>query len=188
MKIVLLAASRVGQKSRIAMDATQKILQNQFPDSSSELLDLKELDVAFSDGRNYLDYTGDTGRVAKTLMAADVIMIGTPVFQATIPGSLKNIFDLLPQKAFFRKTVSFIITAGSPKHYLVGETQLKPILNYMKANLLPQYVFVEDRDFDRGQIVNDDVLLRLETLVEDTLVLAQTYAAIWQKQEAKYDF
>lgn len=188
MKIVLLAASRVGSKTSTAIRTTHELILKRYPDADLTLIDLKEVTIEFSDGRNYLDYKGDTAFVTKALMDADILFIGTPTFQASIPGTLKNIFDLLPPKAFFRKTVSLIVTAGSAKHYLMAETQLKPILTYMKANLLPNYVFIEDLDFAGPTIVNDDVLFRLDTLVEDTFVLAETYRSIWEAQEASYDF
>ncbi|WP_455661834.1 NADPH-dependent FMN reductase, partial [Pradoshia sp.] len=96
--------------------------------------------------------------------------------------------DLLPVQAFQDKVVSMIVTAGSPKHYLVAEQQLKPILSYMKAQIVQTYVFIEEKDFHRKDITNDDVLFRLERLVEDTVVLTKTFAKIREEQEAQYDF
>lgn len=64
------------------------------------LIDLAEYDIQFSDGRDYWEYEGDTRYVARTVMEADAIIIGTPIFQASIPATLKNIFDLLPFSAF----------------------------------------------------------------------------------------
>ena len=149
---------------------------------------LAEYDVQFSDGRNYLEYEGDTEYVTETIMEADAIIIGTPIFQASIPATLKNIFDLLPVNAFRDKVVSMLVTAGSPKHYLIAEQQLKPILSYMKAQIVQTYVFIEEKDFHRKEIVNDDVLFRIERLVEDTVVLTESYAKIRKEKEEKYDF
>lgn len=50
-------------------------------------------------------------------------------FQASIPATLKNVFDLLPVNAFRDKVVSIIVTAGTPKYYMMVEQQLKPILS-----------------------------------------------------------
>ncbi|WP_212679968.1 NADPH-dependent FMN reductase, partial [Salmonella enterica] len=63
----------------------------------------------FSDGRNYLDYHGDTGELTQATMQSDVLFIGTPIFQASIPASLKNVFDLLPQNGLRQKTVGMLI-------------------------------------------------------------------------------
>lgn len=188
MKTVFLSGSRVGTKTLISMNTLKTMYQEKYPDHECSFLDLKELDIAFSDGRNYLDYEGDTGFVAKEIMSADILFIGSPIFQASIPATLKNIFDLLPQKALENKTVGIVMTAGSQKHYLVAEIQLKPILSYMKANIVPNYVFIEDVDFVNKQLQNDDVFFRLDNLIENTVILAESYQLIREKAEAAYGF
>lgn len=188
MKIVGLSGSKVGSKTRTAMDYTLKSVSEKYPDAEITLIDLAEFDVQFSDGRNYWEYEGDTKYVTETIMAADAVIIGTPVFQASIPGTLKNIFDLLPVNAFRDKVVSMLVTAGTPKHYLMVEQQLKPILAYMKAQIVQTYVFIEEKDFHRKEITNDDVLFRIERLAEDTVVLTETYRSIREAKEAAYDF
>ena len=96
MKIVGLSGSIVGSKTRTAMNYVAKELAEKYPEVEVTLIDLADYNVQFSDGRNYLEYEGDTGFVTKTIMEADAIIIGTPIFQASIPATLKNIFDLLP--------------------------------------------------------------------------------------------
>lgn len=188
MKIVGLSGSIVGSKTRTAMNYTLESVKKQYPDAEVTLIDLADYTIQFSDGRNYLEYEGDTGYVTKTIMDADAIIIGTPVFQASIPATLKNIFDLLPVNAFRDKIVSMLVTAGSSKHYLIAEQQLKPILAYMKAQIVQTYVFIEEKDFQRKEIVNDDVIFRIERLVEDTVVLTDTFTKIREQKEEKYDF
>ncbi len=170
------------------MDYTVKVIKEKYPDIEATLIDLAEYDIQFSDGRNYLEYEGDTGYVTKMIMEADALIIGTPVFQAAIPATLKNIFDLLPEKAFLDKVVSMLVTAGSSKHYLMVDQQLKPILSYMKAQLVQTYVFIEEKDFYRKEIINDDVLFRIDRLVEDTVLLTETYTEIRKAKEAEYGF
>lgn len=188
MKITLLAGSNVGSKTRTAMDYTQKMVSEKYPDAEVTLLDLAEYDIVFSDGRNYWEYEGDTKHVTETIMEADAIIIGTPTFQASIPATLKNIFDLLPVNAFRDKVVGTIVTAGTAKHYLMVEQQLKPILAYMKAQIVQTYVFIEEEDLHRKEIINDDVIFRMERLVEDTVVLTETYKSIREAKEAAYGF
>lgn len=188
MKIVGLSGSKVGSKTRTAIDYTMKILREKYPESDTIVIDLADYDMEFSDGRNYLEYEGDTKYVAQTIMEADAIIIGTPTFQASIPATLKNIFDLLPISAFRDKVVSMVVTAGSGKHYLIPEQQLKPILSYMKAQIVQTYVFIEEKDFLRKEIINDDVLFRIERLIEDTIMLTETYMKIREAKEAEYGF
>ncbi|WP_438347468.1 NADPH-dependent FMN reductase [Paenibacillus sp. FA6] len=188
MKIVGLSGSIVGSKTRTAMNYTLASITEKYPNAKVTLIDLADYDVQFSDGRSYLEYEGDTGFVTQAIMEADAIIIGTPIFQASIPATLKNIFDLLPVNAFRDKIVSMLVTAGSPKHYLIVEQHLKPILAYMKAQIVQTYVFIEEKNFLRKEIVNDDVLFRIERLVEDTVVLTETYKKIRESKEAEYNF
>ncbi|GIP65312.1 hypothetical protein J32TS6_38670 [Virgibacillus pantothenticus] len=58
----------------------------------------------------------------------------------------------------------------------------------MKAQIVQTYVFMEEKDFYNQQIINDDVVFRIERLVEDTVTLTETYANIRQTKEAKYGF
>lgn len=186
MKIVALSGSIVGTKTRTAMEYTVKALQEKYPDTEVTLIDLAEYDVRFSDGRNYMEYDGDTKYVTQTIMEADALIIGSPVFQASISAPLKNIFDLLPVDALRDKVAGMLITAGSPKHFLVAEHQLKPILGYMKAQMVPTYVFIEEADFYRKEIINDDVRFRIDRLVEDIVILTETYSRIREAQGAEF--
>ncbi|TCJ02299.1 NADPH-dependent FMN reductase [Cytobacillus praedii] len=188
MKIVALAGSIVGSKTKTAMLKTVEMLKQKYPEHEVKLLDLAEYTVEFSDGRNYFEYEGDTKYVTETIMTADALIIGTPTFQASIPATLKNIFDLLPVNAFRDKVVSSVVTAGTAKHYLMVEQQLKPVLAYMKAHIVPTYVFIEEKDFLRKEIVNDDILFRLERLVEDTVLTVEAFESIRAKKDKEYDF
>lgn len=188
MKVVLLSGSTIGSKTRTAMDYIYKIMNDKYADVEITLVDLAEFEMVFSDGRNYWEYEGDTKLVLETIMAADAIIIGTPTFQASIPATLKNIFDLLHVNALRDKVVGMFVTAGTAKHYLMVEQQLKPILSYMKAHIVPTYVFIEEKDFYRKEIVNDDVHFRMDRLVEDTVLLVKAYKEIREIKDEEYGF
>lgn len=190
MKITLLVGTVVGSKTNTALSIMKEYVEKQFSDEASDVqvINLADYELQFSDGRNYLEYEGDTGYVTQQLMDSDVIIFGTPVFQASLPGTLKNIFDLLPPQALLGKVVGIVVTAGSSKHYLVAEQQLKPILSYMKAQIVQTYVFIEEKDFAQKTITNDDVLFRMERLAEDIKLQADLYQAIQSKKDEQYGF
>lgn len=169
MKIVGISGSTVGSKTRVAVDHVLKYMEKEHTGVDIELLDLKDYNVVFSDGRPYKDYTGDTKVLLEKIMQADGILIGMPVFQASIPGTLKNTFDLLPVDAFRNKMVAIVATAGTTKHYLVPEQHLKPILHYMHAWVIPKYVFVEEKDYTNYIITNQNVIDRLNKLSDDLI-------------------
>lgn len=188
MKMVGLSGSTVGTTTRTAMNYAMEAIRKYDPEIETQLIDLAEHEVQFSDGRDFIEYGGDTRDVADALVQADAIIIGSPIFQASIPGSLKNVFDLLPVGAFQDKVVGIIMTAGSAKHDLVAEQQLRPILTYMKAQVVQSYVFIEAKDIYRGEVISDDVTLRIERLVEATAVLTRVYSEMRMEREASYAF
>lgn len=169
MKIIGISGSTIGSKTRVAMEHIIKYMEKEHKEIDVELADLKEYDMVFSDGRSYKDYTGDTKLLLEKIMQADGILIGMPVFQASIPGTLKNLFDLLPVDAFRNKLVGIVATAGTTKHYLVPEQHLKPILHYMHAWVIPKYVFIEEKDYTNYVITNQNVIDRLNKLSDDLI-------------------
>ena len=184
MKILILSASTSGTKTKKVTATFTKIMRENYgTDNDISYIDLQDKSMVFSDGRNYLDYTGDTAEVLSEIMQSDVIVFGTPIYQASIPASLKNIFDLLPMSAFDRKVIGLIVTGGSPRHFLVAETQIKPIIHYMHGTIVPKYVYIVDTDFSPDGSVNDEIEFRLQTLLEDTIFVANTYTEIWSKQD-----
>lgn len=81
----------------------QKRCSKSIPEHGVELLHLAEYELVFKDERNYFEYEGDTKYVTETIIEANSLVIRTPVFQTSIPSTLKNIFDLLPVKTFLKK-------------------------------------------------------------------------------------
>lgn len=184
-KIIGISGSVFGTKSRIALNT---FTSNFSADIDFEILDLSELEIEFSDGRDYRDYTKDTKKLIDKILEADALVIASPVFQASIPGALKNVFDLLPIDSLRDKVIGMVISAGSHKHFLVAEYQLKPILTYMKAKPLETYVFIESSAYHHGSIISDDINMRLEVYAHK-LESAITQEHLRQAQEdAQFDF
>lgn len=76
----------------------------------------------------------------------------------------------------------------APRHNLIPEMQLKPILSYLKAHIVETYVFIEDRDFQGSRIVHDEVHFRLQRLIDDALTLARVYDSVRAMQDEQYGF
>ena len=123
MRIVGLSGSPVGTTTRTAMNRVMDKLRGKYPDAEARLIDLAEQHMQFADGRGYVEYEGDTGDVARALMEADAIIIGTPIFQASIPGALKNVFDLLPgQGAYMPSTSPHLVETGDEPSITISFT------------------------------------------------------------------
>ena len=172
MKLVGISGALIGAKTAIAVNDVLKAAQTADPDLEIELLDLSKYNVEFVTGKPLASYNEDTQTVITKILDADFLVIGTPVYQASITGALKNLFDHLPTTAFQSKVIGMVITAGSPMHYLVGDSQLLPILSFFKAIVATNNVFVYNACFnENNEIVEEDVVNRIQALGKELVEL-----------------
>jgi FMN reductase/FAD reductase [NAD(P)H] len=112
--------------------------------------------------------------VIDIVASADFYVIGTPIFQSSLTGVLKNLFDLVPVQSLYNKVMGFVATGGTYQHYLVIENQLKPIAGYFRAFVAPSYVYLHDDHFNaQRQIADPDVLQRIEKLAHELVFMQQ---------------
>ena len=165
MKLLGISGTIVGSKTAIAVNQVLEEVKKNHPEIEVELVDLKEYKLDFCDGRNPNMYTGDTKIVLEKIASADFFVIGTPIFQASLSGALKNLFDLLPVDTFRNKVMGFIATGGTYQHYLVIEHQLKPIASFFRAYVEPNHVYLHSDHFNsQNEIVDGDVIDRIQRL------------------------
>lgn len=178
MKLLGISGTIVGSKTAIAVEKALESVNRSHSEVQTELLDLKHYDLQFCDGRNPSAYTGDTRKVIDIVSSADLYLIGTPIFQSSITGALKNLFDLVPVDALYNKVMGFIATGGTYQHYLVVENQLKPIAGYFRAFVAPSYVYLHDDHFHpEKKIVDPDVLQRIDKLAHEVVFMHQRLKA-----------
>ncbi len=188
MNIVIVSGSVAGNKTRTVAAAALEWMQEEYRDHQYSFLDLTKYQLPYSDGRHYQDYPGETPAVLQTIMEADLLFVASPIFQAGMPGVLKNLFDLLPPDALEHIVTGLIVTAGSLRHFMIPSTQMKPVLTYLKAHIIEQYVFVEDRDFQGSTIANEDVYFRIHRLVREALLTAEIQSAVRTREEEAFGF
>lgn len=165
MKLLGISGTIVGSKTAVAVNHVLQKVKETHPNVEVELLDLKYYNIDFCDGRDPSSYTGDTKLVLEKIANADCFLIGTPIFQASLSGALKNLFDLLPVDTFRDKVIGFLATGGTYQHYLVIEHQLKPIASYFRAYVDPNHVYLNTEHFNyQNEIADEAVLERLQRL------------------------
>ncbi|WP_342245937.1 NADPH-dependent FMN reductase [Pseudomonas sp. OTU5201] len=77
--------------------------------------------------------------------SADGLVVGTPVYKASLTGALKVMLDLLPERALEHKVVLPLATGGSLAHLLAVDYALKPVLSALKAQEMLPGVFAVDK-------------------------------------------
>jgi FMN reductase len=81
------------------------------------------------------------------LAAADAVVVSTPIYKAGISGLFKSFVDVLDNDLLVAKPVLLAATAGTPRHALVIDEQLRPLLGYLRALVLPTSVFAGPEDW-----------------------------------------
>ena len=79
--------------------------------------------------------------------SADAVVAVTPVFTASYSGLFKSFIDLLDPDALTGKPVLVAATAGTPRHSLVLDHAVRPLMNYLRADVVPTAVFAATEDF-----------------------------------------
>lgn len=172
MKLLGISGTIIGSKTKIVVENVLAEIKKKHPDIEVDLLDMKKYDVQFCDGRNPLEYNEDTKEVINLVSSADFYIIGTPIFQASITGVLKNLFDLIDPQAFRNKVMGFIATGGTYQHYLVVENQLKPIAGYFRAFVSPGFVYAHNDHFNQqNELIDSEVLKRVENLADEVVYM-----------------
>lgn len=172
MKLLGISGTITGSKTRILVENVLSEVKKKHPEVEVELLDMKQYDVQFCDGRNPNDYNEDTQKVIELVSSADFYIIGTPIFQASITGVLKNLIDLINPQAFRNKVMGFVATGGTYQHYLVVENQLKPIAGYLRAFVAPGFVYAHNDHFNQqNELIDPEVLKRVEGLADEVVYM-----------------
>jgi FAD reductase [NAD(P)H] len=172
MKLLGISGTIIGAKPRIVVEEVLDEVKKNHPEVEVEILDLREYNVQFCDGRNPATYNEDTKKVIEIVSSADFYIIGTPIFNGSIPGPLKNLFDLINPKDLRNKVMGFIATGGTYQHYLVIENQLKPIASFFRAFVAPGFVYANNDHFnEQNRLVDEDVLERVSALAEEVVFM-----------------
>lgn len=86
------------------------------------------------------------------IAGADAIIAATPVYKAGISGLFKSFIDVLDNDLLIAKPVLLAATAGSSRHALVADEQMRPLFAYMRALTLPTSVFASPEDWGAAEL------------------------------------
>ncbi|MFS0864381.1 NADPH-dependent FMN reductase [Fredinandcohnia sp. 179-A 10B2 NHS] len=174
MKLVGISGSVIGSKTSKAVHEVLVAAKASDPSLETELLDLREYEVELVNGSPLSYYNNDTIRVVNSILSADFLVVGTPIYQASISGVLKNLLDHLPVDSLKGKVTGMISTGGTIKHFLVPEFHLKPILSYLKGTVPVTSVFVHNDNFNDDNEIDVEVRARIRKLAEEMIFLQKS--------------
>jgi FMN reductase len=81
------------------------------------------------------------------LAAADAVIASTPVYKAGISGLFKSFVDVLDNDLLIAKPVILAATAGTARHAMVADEQLRPLFAFLRAIPVPTSLFAAPEDW-----------------------------------------
>ena len=78
---------------------------------------------------------------------ADGIIAATPVYKAAPSGLFTSFLDVLDNDLLIAKPVVLAATAGTARHALVADDQMRPMFAYLRAMTVPTSLFAAPEDW-----------------------------------------
>jgi FMN reductase len=104
-------------------------------------------------------------------IAADALVVGTPVYRATYSGQLKAFFDLLPQDALRGHVVGLIVTGYGDAHSLAADTGLRPLVASLRGLTAARSVYATNAGFPDAAVIPAPLDAELRALAEELAAL-----------------
>jgi FMN reductase len=87
------------------------------------------------------------GKAIDALGAADGIVVSTPVYLAGASGLFTSFFQVLDKDLLIARPVVLAATAGTSRHALVVDEQLRSLFAYLRAITVPTSLFAAPEDW-----------------------------------------
>jgi len=133
-------ADRIAQKSLDRLSAAGFATSLSIIDLAPLAVDIAKAIVA--------GFPGEKVQAAiDTLARADAVIAATPVYKAGISGLFKSFIDLIDNDLLIAKPVVLAATAGTARHAMVGDEQMRPLFAFLRAMTMPTSVFAAPEDW-----------------------------------------
>ncbi len=138
-------ADRIAQR-------TVELLRDAGTDASAGVIELSPLAVDIASAWVAGLPSEQLRAAIEQIASADAIIAATPVYKAAISGLFKSFIDVLDDDLLIAKPVLLAATAGSSRHALVVDEQMRSLFAYMRALTLPTSVFASPEDWGATEL------------------------------------
>jgi FMN reductase len=103
-----------------------------------------------------------------TLTEADAVIAATPIYKAGLSGLFKSFIDVLDNDLLIAKPVALLATAGTARHALVVDAQMRSLFAFMRTITIPTSLFAASEDWGSNELSErvDRAARELLTLME----------------------
>lgn len=90
--------------------------------------------------------------VIETLAGADAVVAATPVYKAGVSGLFKSFIDILDNDLLIAKPVILAATAGTARHAMVADAQMRPLFAFLRTFPGPTSIFAAPEDWGSPEL------------------------------------
>ena len=110
-------------------------------------VDLREISADISTALVSQLVTPKLQQASSVLGEADAIIAAAPVYKASPSGLFTSFFDVLDNDLLIGKPVVLAATAGTARHALVADDQMRPMFAYLRTMTAPTSLFAAPEDW-----------------------------------------
>ena len=170
MKVVIISASpRKKSNTKIAMNYVYEYLKTK--DAETKFIDLSQDNVECYRGPDE-NYNEITKTATKTIMEADVWLIGSPIYNSFFSSALKNLFEYVSYKETEGKVAGMTIMAAGNIGFIDVQTLITQLLSYFRVITNPKAVFLTVDSVSENKLSDEIAKKRLREMVDSTLNIA----------------
>ena len=140
----------------------------------SRILELAPIAVDLATATTGGGRSAEVTSALESVAAADLLVVGTPVYRGSYTGLFKVFVDLVDQSSLVGTPVLLAAGGGNDQHSLVIEHELRPLFGFFHALTVPVGVYAKPSDYTDGTVTGDALLATIDTAIAATLPLLRT--------------
>ena len=156
MKVLIISTSlNKDSKSRILAKYVKSRL-----DCDIEFIDLFHFDLPMCDAGKCYEFT-NVIELKKQIENADGVIFALPIYNYNINSSAKNVIELAG-KSLSEKLIGILCSAGGSSSYMAPLSFVNSLMLDFRCLILPRFVYSTYNDISGSEIINDQIIERLE--------------------------
>lgn len=151
-------------RTRVLLDALVARISQEIP-IRVQYVELVDIAASLGSSLDKASLSSHARAGVRAIEESEFLIVGAPVFRASIPGLLKHLFDVIDVTALAGKPVLLAATGGSLRHSLVIEHHLRPLFAFFQSLTLPMGVYAGPGEIQDGSLVDAALVQRVELAV-----------------------
>lgn len=163
MKHVTIIATSLNSDSK--SQELARLFQKQLGSVSSELVDLRELNLPFA-GTNEGWSSADAAKLKVAVEGASHVVFAVPIYCYDVNAAAKNVIELIG-RSFTKKVVGFICSAGGDSSYMSVMGFANHLMLDFRSVIAPRFVYANPQSWNDDGSLKVELQDRLQSLKED---------------------